>query len=311
MFWWQAEEEVLHHESGILPIPTGSPGDFMRHSSHSRVVVAVLAIAGFLTPAVTSAQQPSTNDMLMTTTWLSEHLRDPKLVLIWTGGTAPAQLIPGSRVVPHERVMTMSGGHDLSPADDLVATMRHTGISNDSHVVIYGEPMAAGWLFFALDYLGHEHVSLLDGGLEKWTAEKRPVAPAVASSVVGGLTARVRAARKSSATDVQKRSTGGRAIVLDARTSEEYARGHIPGARWLEWTNVFAEPNTMVFKKPDELRALFARAGVTPEKAAITYCAVGLRASVLFFAAKYAGIDASNYVGSWRDWQEKQLPTEK
>ena len=44
---------------------------------------------------------------------------------------------------------------------------------------------------------------------------------------------------------------------------------------------------------------------------AITYCAVGLRASVLYFAAKYAGFEASNYVGSWRDWQEKQLPAER
>ena len=33
---------------------------------------------------------------------------------------------------------------------DLVATLQKAGISNDSHVVIYGEPMAAGWLFFAL-----------------------------------------------------------------------------------------------------------------------------------------------------------------
>jgi len=284
----------------------------MRHLSHATLRIAALVIAGLLPSAIAAAAQSgATADMLVTTTWVSEHIRDPQLVLVWTGGTAPAQLIPGSRTLPHERVMTMSGGHDLPPVDELVATFRQAGISNDSHVVIYGEPMAAGWLFLALDYLGHEHASLLDGGLEKWVAEKRPVAAAAASSTEGQLTARVRAAVKSNVADVQSRGSGGRAIVLDARTSEEYTRGHIPGARWLEWTNVFADPKTMVFKKPEDLRALFAKAGVTPGSAAITYCAVGLRASVLFFAAKYAGIEASDYVGSWREWQEKQLPAER
>jgi thiosulfate/3-mercaptopyruvate sulfurtransferase len=283
----------------------------MRHSLRATVPLVALVIAAFLLPGIAAGQTTPPSGMLVTTPWLSAHLRDPKLVLVWTGTTAPAQLIPGSRALPHERVMTMSGGHGLPSVDDLIATMRRIGISNDSQVVVYGEPMAAGWLFFALDYLGHEHVSLVDGGLEKWIAEARPVAPAAAPAAEGRLTATVRAARKSSAGDVQSRGPGGRAVLLDARTNEEYTRGHIPGAKWLEWTNVFADPSTMVFKTPDELRTMFARAGVMPGTAAIAYCAVGLRASVLFFAAKYAGIDASNYVGSWRDWQEKQLPTER
>jgi len=275
------------------------------------VSLVAIVIAGCLLSASAAAQTAPPNGMLLTTRWLSEHLRDPKLVLVWTGGTAPAQLIPGSRAVPHERVMTARGGHDLLPVDDLVAAMRQIGISNDSQVVVYGEPMAAGWLVFALDYLGHDRVSLLDGGLEKWTAEGRAVAPAAAPTAEGRLTANLRSTLTSSAADVQSRGKNRRTVVLDARTSEEYTRGHIPGARWLEWTNVFADPGTMVFKKPDELRKLFADAGVSTGNAAIAYCAVGLRASVLFFAAKYAGIDASNYVGSWRDWLEKQLAIEK
>ena len=63
-----------------------------------------------------------------------------------------------------------------------------------------------------------------------------------------------------------------------------------------------------VFKTPEELRALFAQAVVSPGTRAITYCAVGLRASVLYFAATYAGLDASDYVGSWSDWEQKGLP---
>jgi thiosulfate/3-mercaptopyruvate sulfurtransferase len=281
----------------------------MRNQSRATAVSALIVTAVLIAPPVTSAQ-PS-KDLLVTTMWLADHLRDPKLVLVWTGGTAPARLIPGSRALPHDRIMTASGGHDLPPVEDLVATLRRAGISNDSHVVVYGEPMAAGWLFFALDYLGHDHVSWLDGGLEKWTADRRAVAAAVASSPEGQLTARLRPALKATAADVQSRQASGRAQVLDARSGQEYASGHIPGARSLDWQKVFADDSMSAFKKPDELAALFAQAGIAPGKPAITYCAVGLRGSVLYFAAKYAGFEVSNYVGSWRDWQEKKLPAER
>jgi thiosulfate/3-mercaptopyruvate sulfurtransferase len=282
----------------------------MRNRSNASAV-PVVVMALLLLPAVAAAQRATPNDLLVTTAWLAEHLRDQNIVLVWTGSAAPQQVIPGSRALPHDRVMTTSGGHDLPPTSELVATLQKTGISNDSHVVIYGEPMAAGWLFFALDYLGHDHVSLLDGGLEKWKAERRPLDAPTASPSEGRLMPRVRNALKSTATDVQSRNPGGRALVLDARSPEEYAASHIPGARPLEWTNVFIDSSMPVFKTREELAALFAKAGVAPGGSAIAYCAVGLRASVLYFAAKYAGIDASNYVGSWRDWQAKGLPVER
>jgi thiosulfate/3-mercaptopyruvate sulfurtransferase len=283
----------------------------MRNRSRASVVAALVIGAILIAPGLTSAQPAASKDLLVTTTWLAEHLRDPKVVLVWTGGSAPAQLIPGSRAVPHEQVMTTIGGHDLPPVDDLVAMLRRIGISNDSHVVVYGEPMAAGWLFFALDYLGHDHVSWLDGGLERWTAERRATAAPVSASVEGTVTARLRAALKSTAADVQSRPASGGAVVLDARSAPEYASGHIPGARSLEWEKVFTDGSLSTFKKPDELIALFTQAGLQAGRPAITYCAVGLRASVLYFAAKFAGFEASTYVGSWRDWQEKKLPIER
>jgi len=283
----------------------------MRYQPRVGPVPALIAATLLMIPSFANAQQPASNDLLVTTGWLAEHLRDPKLVLVWTGGSPPAQLIPGSRALPHERVMTMSEGHDLPPVGDLVATLQRTGISSDSHVVVYGEPMAAGWLFFALDYLGHDHVSWLDGGLEKWTAERRDLAAPIETSTAGQLRASVRTTQRAVAADVQAATPGGRARVLDARSRQEYTAGHIPGAVWLEWQQVFADSSMPVFKKPEELAALFARAGLAPGNTAITYCAVGLRASVLYFAAKYAGLDARNYVGSWSDWQRKGLPAER
>ena len=213
----------------------------MRNLSRLGPVPALLIAALLIIPLPANGQQAASKDLLVTTGWLAEPLRDPKIVLVWTGGSPPARLIPGSRALPHERVMTMSEGHDLPSIGELVATLQRTGISNDSHVVVYGEPMAAGWLFFALDYLGQDHVSLLDGGLEKWTAERRDLAAPVETPVAGQLSASVRTTQKAVAADVQATTPGGRTRVLDARSQQEYTTGHIPGAVWLEWQQVFAD----------------------------------------------------------------------
>ena len=48
---------------------------------------------------------------------------------------------------------------------------------------------------------------------------------------------------------------------------------------------------------------LFAKAGVKPGQQVITYCAVGMRGSLMYFAAKLVGLPARVYVGSWQDWK--------
>jgi len=72
--------------------------------------------------------------------------------------------------------------------------------------------------------------------------------------------------------------------------------------RNLPWQDVYVDP---------KLVALLRSAGATGGRRAITYCQIGLRSSVLYSAARYAGFNASNYVGSWSDWSARGLPSEK
>jgi len=64
------------------------------------------------------------------------------------------------------------------------------------------------------------------------------------------------------------------------------------------------------FKSRDELVAMFRAAGAAPGATAVTYCQIGLRSSLLYVAARMAGLDARNYVGSWSDWTARGLPVE-
>ena len=144
----------------------------MKRSTLALFAAALLAAL----PAVAQTN-PSAVPLLVSTAWLDEHLQDPKVVVLYTDqGAHDEALIAGARTVPHESLMTMQGGHGLSPTDVLVEALRKAGVSNDSHVVVYGEPLSAGWLFFVLDYLGHPRVSVLDASIQKWRSENRPFA---------------------------------------------------------------------------------------------------------------------------------------
>src|SRR6188768_772940 len=277
-----------------------------------RIALVAFCLAVQLVASAAAAQTRAVAvPLLVSTEWLNEHLADPDLVVLWTDqGSHDEALIAGARAVPHESLMTMQGGHNLAATDDLVKVLRAAGVSNRSHVVVYGEPLSAGWLFFALDYLGHPRVSMLDGGITKWRAEERPIARTPVAPPPGDFTPALRPQVRLNAADVQARMKSGGVILLDARSPREYAAGRIPGGRLLTWQDVLADPRHQVFKSREALIEMFGAAGVAPGSSAVTYCQIGLRSSALYFAARYAGLDVSNYVGSWSDWTTRGLPVE-
>ena len=270
------------------------------------LLLLVAAVLGVL-PAAGQTRPDAAVPLLVSAGWLNDHLRDPNVVVLYTDqGAHDEALIAGARTVPHESLMTMEGGHGLASTDALVEALRKAGVSNDSHVVVYGEPLSAAWLFFALESLGHPRVSMLDAGIVKWRAEDRPFARTPVAPPRGTFTPSPRPRIHATADDVQART----AVILDARSPREYEAGHIPGATLLPFQDVFADPRQQVFKSREELVAMFRGAGAAPGTAAITYCQIGMRSSVLYFAARLAGVDARNYIGSWSDWTARKLPVE-
>jgi thiosulfate/3-mercaptopyruvate sulfurtransferase len=277
-----------------------------------RVSILLLLLFGFVMAVPVRAQTaPGAVPLLVSTAWLEEHLQDPNVVILWTDqGAHDEALIAGARAVPHESLMTMQGGHGLAPTDALVEVLRKAGVSNDSHVVVYGEPLSAAWLFFVLDYLGHAKLSMLDASITKWRSENRPIARTPFVPPRGTFMPSPRPQLRATADDVQQGTATRSAVILDARSPREYEAGHIPGARLLTFQDVFADPRMQTFKSRDELAAMFRAAGAAPGTTAITYCQIGLRSSALYVAARVAGLDVRNYVGSWSDWTARGLPAE-
>jgi len=97
--------------------------------------------------------------------------------------------------------------------------------------------------------------------------------------------------------------------IVDVRARAEYtgelvraARGGaIPGAVHIEWTRNLAADGR--YRPIGELRAMYAQAGITPEREVITYCQGGYRAAQSYIALVLADYPrVRNYVGSWNEW---------
>ena len=78
--------------------------------------------------------------------------------------------------------------------------------------------------------------------------------------------------------------------------------GHIPGAANIPWGQVCNEDGT--FKPYDQLKALYAAAGINGDQPIIAYCRIGERSSHSWFVLKYllGYPDVKNYDGSWTEW---------
>jgi thiosulfate/3-mercaptopyruvate sulfurtransferase len=243
-------------------------------------------------------------DPIVSTEWLQAHLTDPQVRVIYVGSQDDYGHghIPGARLLDH--MVTVGDGHRLAAPDVLARAFVRAGAADGAQVVLYGDsPMATGWVYMALASIGHgDEVSWLDGGMAVWEREKRPTSKAVPAAGNGVLSPLPAPDTLVDAAWVRSRLESPAVKILDVRTKDEWDRGHLPGATLVLWQDLFADPRAMTFKSRDEIRALLARAGVAPNQEVVTYCAVGMRASLMYWAARTAGVPARVYVGSWQDW---------
>ena len=243
-------------------------------------------------------------DPIVSTDWLQAHLNDRnvRIVDVSDHGAFESGHIPGAAFVDH--MATIGAGHKLLPPDALAKVWAKAGVTDDTRVVLYGDsPMTTGWMYMTLAAIGHgDQVSMLDGGLHVWESEKRETSKAASTIVPGTLTVHPAADVMVDADYVRARLESPNVRILDVRTNGEYAGGHLPGATLILWQNLFVDSRSMKFKSREEMRALLAAAGVKTGQEVITYCAVGMRASLMYFAARAVGVPAKVYVGSWQDW---------
>lgn len=263
-------------------------------------------------------------DSLVSTEWLAAHLGESDLRVVdssWhmsaTGRSGREEYlvahVPGAAFLDIDEVADKSNPapHAMPSAADFGAAMSALGLGREDRIVVYdNSPLrtaARGW--FMLRRFGAPRVAILDGGFQKWLAEGRPTE----SGEPRLRPARFEATDPGGAVITKQQILAGiGAPMLDARGkgrfegSEPEPRagiesGHIPGARNLPFGSLYREDGR--FKPIDELRCLFAEAGIDPERPFGASCGSGVTATALLFAAHLIGNDHTMlYDGSWTEW---------
>ena len=283
-----------------------------------RGAVALAALA-----LLTGLAQAS-SDALVSTDWLANNL-DREDVRVIEVSVNPGKFerghIPGAVNFRWHTDLVDTVSRDIIARDDFEALLRNAGVSDDTEVILYGDTnnWFAAWGAWIFDIYGVDNVRLLDGGRDKWEAEGRELAIRPASYPQGDITVaeadhsiraflpevvEVASSDDPAAQLVDIRSAAeyeGRIIAPDGVNELSVRAGHIPGAVNVGWGNAVNDDGT--FKSADELRALYADAGVDGSKPVITYCRIGERSSHTWFAlSKILGYDVKNYDGSWTEY---------
>jgi thiosulfate/3-mercaptopyruvate sulfurtransferase len=254
-------------------------------------------------------------EMIVSAQWLAEHLKDSNVVVLHVGekrSEYDGGHIPGARFLALEDFIEDEDA-ELPSTEKLKAAFEKVGVSDDSRVIIYTTawyPMA-GRAYYTLDYLGHgDHAALLDGGIDEWRLEKRPLSKDEPKIARGSFTPDVHPEVRAMMEDVKKISEqpSKTVVLVDARPEKRYTDGHIAGATHVYWQETLVDAkNKPVFLPADKLKELFAARGITPGQKLVTYCEIGLQASHDYFVAKYLGYDAAMFDGSIHQWSHVNM----
>ena len=267
-----------------------------------------------------------TLDLLVTPKELSAYIETNPVRIIDARGRARwyrRSHIPGAVFIPVETVFDKIDGVKgrLPPVEQVVAAFEAVGIGTDMPVVIYdsSDGLWASRYFWALEYLGHQSVHLLEGGFDEWRREGLAVSKSAPDYPSARFYLQLRADLYVSSESMQEQVDNNEIVIVDSRSAREYVgrksyskrKGRIPGAVNIDWEDHLVDGGS--FLPVNDLELLYADQGVSKDDIIIAYCQAGVRAAHAYFTLRMLGYSSvALYDDSWEFWGNvEETPIEK
>ncbi|MCK5721101.1 MAG: sulfurtransferase [Gammaproteobacteria bacterium] len=263
----------------------------------------------------------SSPSFLVDINWLAKNLNSSSIRLIDMSGDTQFQRfhIPGATHLPYAAInMHNKKGVSLSVGkDNIIKILGLLGIQTKHHVVIYDDMggLHAGRLFWELEKIGHKNISILNGGLVKWILSGKKVTAKSQNIKAVQYKTDTKSGRNNTATleEILNTTFNSKNILLDVRSKEEYSghprypkTGHIPKAKWWEWSQSVNFENAFKMQKQTMLKKQLQQLGISKTNTPITlYCQSAHRAAQSYFTLRQLGFEnVKVYDGSMSEYSK-------
>jgi thiosulfate/3-mercaptopyruvate sulfurtransferase len=271
-------------------------------------------------------------DPLVSCAWLAERLDAPDIRIIDATWFLPgdgrdakalysARRIPGAIFFDIDEIADRESDlpHMLPKPEKFASRMKKFGIGDGCRVVVYDSQglFSAARVWWTFRVMGHEEVSVLDGGFPAWERGGFPIETgAPQARMERHFTPRFRADLVRDLADMRRAVDGGAPTILDARPAARFLgeapepraglrSGHMPGARSVPSSALVDENGCL--RPPADLKRIFADANADVAKPAICTCGSGVTAAIIALAlARLGRWDAAIYDGAWAEWGARE-----
>ena len=266
-------------------------------------------------------------EVLVTTDWVAEHLKDPEVRIVESNEDPllyPSGHIPGAVQVDWAADLNDPLRRDYLDRAGFERLMAKIGVTRDTTVVFYGDKNNwwACYAFWVFQLFGHTNAKVMDGGRLKWEKEGRALTrevPSVRRHALRGARARrhairafrdevlqhMRGAASRWSTCAARRSSRGERTHMPEYPQEGVLRGgHIPGARTCRGRarptprTARSRPPTSCARSTRTRRASSPTTTSSPTAASASAAATPGSCSPTCWATR----KVRNYDGSWTEW---------
>lgn len=262
----------------------------------------------------------------VSTNWLRDHLKDESIQLIDVQPNVHDYIkehIPTAVYLNGSTLRLTKNGMPATFASEekLRSIFRQLGIKSNKIVVIYsgrgsfkgwGDGLEAFMVSYILARSGHDKIFILDGGIDKWKSEQKPLSQVFPKIKSSHIKVNTRKQFVVTIDEVKRLEEKDDVLLLDARPTSFYQgtsgpwirNGHIPGAINLPWKLFVDETNPYLLKPDHIIQSILNKYHISKDKRIICSCGTGREATIEFVILNWF-LNYPNvrlYEGSFTEW---------